>query len=52
MTENEELILTCQAICKPSALSFTWLFNDKRINLQNKGNTIDFKFRTFIREYS
>ena len=37
MTEGEELLLTCQAVCKPSAISFNWLFNDKRINLQNKG---------------
>ena len=38
MTENEELVLTCTVQCKPLAISFTWLFNDKRINLQNKGN--------------
>jgi len=36
MTEGEELVLICSAICKPSAISFTWLFNDKRINLQSK----------------
>lgn len=40
MSEGEELLLTCQAVCKPSAISFNWLFNDKRINLQNKGRFI------------
>ena len=37
MTEGEELVLTCQAACKPYAISFSWLFNEKRINLQTKG---------------
>ena len=37
MTEGEELVLTCQAACKPSAISFAWLFNERRINLQTKG---------------
>lgn len=37
MTEGEELVLTCQAACKPSAISFSWLFNEKRVNLQTKG---------------
>ena len=39
MTEGEELVLTCQAACKPSAISFSWLFNEKRINLQTKGES-------------
>lgn len=38
MTEGEELILKCQALCKPTVISFNWMFNDKRINLQSIGS--------------